>query len=258
MLRFPLRSARLTAFLARTPLGLWPVRVRRGIASGARWTLFPYTSYWRGTHEPAVQQAMLALGGGSIEGWSCWDLGAHFGLYSIGLARRVGPTGEVAAFEPNPASFERLERHRCMNNLPWLKLHGCAASDHEANAELYTYGHRAAPTSHLPYTGERRSDSIGAIEVPTVRLDRLVRSGDLRPPHFVKIDVEGHGHRALAGMEETLDRVRPILIAAFHSADEVQGMMQRLTALDYSWVRISGTPGPVVGPGMDCLFTPRV
>ncbi|MSU65186.1 MAG: hypothetical protein EXS38_03585 [Opitutus sp.] len=64
------------------------------------------------THEPAMQAVLLGLGGGDIRGWTCWDLGAHFGLYSVGLARRVGPAGQVAAFEPNPISFARLQRHR--------------------------------------------------------------------------------------------------------------------------------------------------
>src|SRR5436309_1838240 len=92
--------ALLAAFLRFSRLQYWPVRVHGGIADGARWTLFPWTSYWRGTHEPAMHQALLGLG--AIGGWSCWDLGAHFGIYSIGLARRAGPTGQVAGFEPNP------------------------------------------------------------------------------------------------------------------------------------------------------------
>jgi len=50
-------------------------------------------------------------------------LGAHFGLYSVALALRVGPEGQVAAFEPNPVSFARLERHRRMNGLDRLKTY---------------------------------------------------------------------------------------------------------------------------------------
>lgn len=65
----------------------------------------------------------MSLGGGNISGWNCWDLGAHFGLYSVALALRVGPEGQVAAFEPNPVSFARLERHRRMNGLDRLKTY---------------------------------------------------------------------------------------------------------------------------------------
>ena len=92
------------AFLNATGLARSPVRVRHGIAAGARWPLYPWTSYWRGTHEPALQACLMGLGNGDLTGWSCWDLGAHFGLYSVGLALGVGPTGEVAGFEPTPLS----------------------------------------------------------------------------------------------------------------------------------------------------------
>lgn len=255
------RALKATAslLLGRTPLGLWPVHVRRGVAAGARWTLFPWTSYWRGTHEPELQSTLVSLGNGSIRGWSCWDLGAHFGLYSIGLARRVGPDGQVAAFEPNPLSFARLERHHRMNGLPWLKLYRAAVSERSGTAELYTYGNVRATTTHLPYDGETHTGDVGAIRVPKIRLDDLVRAGELRIPQFVKIDVEGHGHHALAGMRETLTLARPILIVGFHSPSELDGVMALLAPLSYS-VRQVDEPNPTseVTVGGDYLFTPRV
>jgi FkbM family methyltransferase len=243
--------------LDRTPLGLWPVRVRSGIASGARWTLYPWTSYWRGTHEPALQAEMMALGNGDIRGWACWDLGAHFGLYSVGLARRVGPRGEIAAFEPNPASFARLERHRRMNRLTWLKLFPAAVSDHNRGAELFTYGELGTTTTHLPYDGETRTTDVGALSIRTIRLDDLVNRGELRVPNFIKVDVEGHGHHAIAGMREALRTSRPIIIMAFHSPQEITGTMEILEPLGYTW-RESGThPFAVeIISGRDYVFLP--
>ena len=86
----------------------------RGGRRGAL-TLNPWSAYWRGTHEPSLQQALIGVGG--VRSWNCWDLGAPFGIYSVGLARRVGPDGAVAAFEPNPGSYARLVRHQRMNRL---------------------------------------------------------------------------------------------------------------------------------------------
>lgn len=245
------------AILSRTPLGLWPVRIRSGVADGARWTLFPWTSYWRGTHEPAVQAAVMALGGGNIQGWCCWDLGAHFGLYSIGLARRAGPTGMVAAFEPNPVSFERLDRHRRLNRLPWLKLYQAAVSDHNDGSELLTYGNLGTTTTHLPYEGEQTSSETAPIRVRTLRLDDLVASGELRPPRFVKMDVEGHGHRALAGMRNTLGVHRPLILAGIHSPQERDGLLSLIRPLGYRWREIPGAvENPDVRTGTDYLFSP--
>jgi len=251
-----LLRAAASVILTKTPLGLCPVRVRRGVATGARWTFYPWTSYWRGTHEPAVQAVLLALGGGDIRGWSCWDLGAHFGLYSVGLAQRVGPHGQVAAFEPNPMSYTRLQRHARMNRLGWLRTYRAAVSDETGSAELYTYGDLGTTTTHLPYDGEMRTEKVGAIEVPILRLDSLVERGELRAPQFVKLDVEGHGHRALRGMGATLREHRPIILAGMHSSQEVAGILAQLDPLGYrrQEVGTSSVPDPMIG--RDFLFTP--
>ena len=205
-----------------------------------------------------MQAALAALGGGDIRGWSCWDLGAHFGLYSIGLARRVGPEGEVAAFEPNPESFARLERHRRMNGLRQLKLFRAAVSDSEGTAELLTYGDLGTTSTHLPYEGE---SGVGGepVTVTTVILDGLVASGRIRAPNFVKIDVEGHGHHALAGAPRSLSDKRPVVIAAFHSDVEARGIIELLEPLRYSWTEIPQLVDRSSESlaGRDFLFTPR-
>ena len=245
-------------FMRATRAELLPVRVRGGVARGARWTLYPWTSYWLGTHEPHVQAALAAIGGGDIRGWSCWDLGAHFGLYSVGLARGVGLEGEVAAFEPNPASFARLERHRRMNRLAQLKTFQAAASDREGMADLLTYGDLGSSSTHLAHNGEL---GIGGapVRVATARLDTWVEAGRIRAPDLIKIDVEGHGHRALEGARRSLAAKRPILIAAFHSEPEVAGVLALLKPFDYGCARIPPIAGASAGSmiGADFLFTPR-
>jgi len=254
-------NSRLKDLLGRglrlTRLELVPVRVRSGVAAGARWTLYPWTSYWRGTHERAMQAAMMGLGGGDIRSWSCWDLGAHYGLYSVGLARRVGPGGQVAAFEPNPLSFARLSRHARMNGLTWLKAFNGAVSDEAGTGELFTYGDLGSTVTHLPYDGEVRQAGSGVLEVRTYRLDDLVGAGEIRPPRFVKVDVEGHGHHALAGMKATLGAHRPILIVGFHSPQEEDGILGLLEPLRYERREIepgTGTTGSLIG--RDLMFVP--
>jgi FkbM family methyltransferase len=249
----------LGTLLRFTGADLFPVRVRGGVAEGARWTLYPWSSYWRGGYEPGMQACVLALGGGNIAGWTCWDLGARYGLYSVGLARLVGPTGQVCAFEPNPESHRRLALHARMNRLGWLSTFEAAASSESGFKPLVTDGDIGATTTHLPYDGEELSGSSAPVSVRTLRLDELVDSGEIRPPNFIKMDVEGHGHRALAGMIRAVSLNRPVMIAAFHSPQEAEGISGTLFDLGYSRVQIatdSGCNDPVVGH--DFLFTPPV
>lgn len=247
----------LNWILGCTRLELLPTRVRSGVAAGARWTLYPCSAYWRGGQEPALHDALLSLG--DIRGWSCWDLGAHFGIYSVGLARRVGDTGEVAAFEPNPVSYARLERHRQMNHLHWLKTFPAAVSDRHGRGELYTYGNLQSTTTHLAYENETSGPDTHPLAVSMVVLDELVAAGRLRLPDLVKVDVEGHAHHALSGARKALTCKRPILIVGTHSAAELSGTLEILAPLDYEHVVIGATAGESDSLiGRDLLFRPRL
>ena len=246
----------LDSFLRVTHLQYWPVRVRSGVAAGARWTLYPWSAYWRSLHEPALNAAVENLC--DWTGRTCWDIGAHFGLYAVGLARRVGPDGQVAALEPNPQSFARLEHHRRMNRLHWLKPFQAAASDEAGTAMLYSYGTLKSTSTHLAYRGEDTTRIPTAIEVKKVKLDDLVASGELRLPSFVKVDAEGHGHHALAGARASLAAARPILVVGLHSSDEVNGVLNVLDPLRYEMKFIDGSDARTSNlPGKDVFFYPR-
>jgi FkbM family methyltransferase len=222
----------LTRILSLPPVARLPVRVRSGVAAGARWSLFPYSAYWRGTHEPHLQQLIIDLL--DWPGKSVWDLGSHYGLFAIGLARRVGPAGHVAAFEPNSVSFERLTLHARRNALANLRLFPAAVSDTAGTSPLILDAGRETTTSHLAYDSETITAATPTASVSTVRLDDLVAEGRIQPPHFIKLDVEGHGHRAMRGAFQTLRTHRPHIIAGIHSPQESAGLLELLAPLNYS------------------------
>jgi FkbM family methyltransferase len=239
----------IQTFLHLTGLEFLPVRVRQGLPAGARWTLYPWTSYWRGGYEPEVGQAITSLG--DFHGKVCWDLGAHYGYYSVGLALRTGPTGQVAAFEPSPASFARLERHRRMNQLEWLLPFACALSDQSGESQLIT--HDGETMNHLAYDGEVTTAATPSIRIRTVRLDDLVDRGEIRPADFIKVDVEGHGHHALAGAIKTITAKWPVILMGFHSPQEVAGTEALLGPLGYRFEPV-GRNDPASRVGADYLL----
>lgn len=246
----------LHAILSTPLIAHFPVRVRSGIAQGARWTFYPWTSYWRGTHEPAVQNRLLQLKL-NWEGMHVWDLGSHYGIYAIGLGRRVGPQGSVAAFEPNTLSYSRLCRHIQMNGLSHVKAFPFAVSSNAGKEKLFLYHGLNTTTSHLAYEGETWNESIPTVTIKTERLDDMAARGEIHPPDFIKVDVEGHGHHALAGAAKTLAAHRPILMIGLHSVPEMEGILKILTPLDYRITPIS--PGAPVQPTpeFDYLFEPN-
>lgn len=232
-----------------TGLELLPVRVRHGLPAGARWTLYPWTSYWRGGYEPELAQAITGLG--DFTGKVCWDLGAHYGYYSVGLALRTGPTGQVAAFEPSPASFARLERHQRMNRLGWLRPFPYALSDTTGESLLIT--DHGETMNHLAYDGEVTGATTPSLRIRLVRLDDLVASGQIRLPDFIKVDVEGHGHHALAGAIRAIEARQPVILMGFHSPQEVAGTESLLRPLGYEFLPI-GDHNPPHRVGADYLL----
>lgn len=211
-------------------IGMLPVRIRNGFLRGARWTLWPCSSYWRLNYEPDVQAALHRHA--PAVGEAAWDLGAHFGFYSLWLARCVGPAGEVAAFEPDPASQTKLRRHIILNRLNHIRPFACAASEHDATVRLIQNQGAGATTSHLAYQGESPSTD-SAVDVTAVSLDKLAVRENLRPPVLIKIDVEGHAAAALKGARSTLSRHHPRLLISLHSPEECHGVRVELEPLGY-------------------------
>ena len=112
-------------------------------------------------------------------------------------------------------------------------------------------------TTHLPYEGETRTAQVAPLSVRLLRLDDLVAGGEIRLPNFVKIDVEGHAHKALAGARKAIAAAQPIIVVAFHSDLEVAGVHAILDPLGYTCSPIathSGSSVPTIGH--DFIFHP--
>ncbi|MHB9003847.1 MAG: FkbM family methyltransferase [Coriobacteriia bacterium] len=122
------------------------------------------------------------------------DVGANAGAYTVLAGAAVG--AEVLAFEPIPATYERLvanvrlnsgaTRVRCVN-----KAVGSASGTLEFTTQLDAENHAIAP-------GETRQ-STALVEVTT--LDREV-SGSF--PEMLKIDVEGFELPVIEGASRVL------------------------------------------------------
>ncbi len=135
-------------------------------------------------------------------GNSVVDVGAALGDHTIVYAERVGPTGKVYAFEPNPIQFECL-RHN-MRNFPQVELCDCALGSVSGMAKMVLDANVSA--SHLNHV------EGGDIEVIT--LDDFLCG---LPVHFIKLDVEGDELAVLAGAKNTLAKWRPKMLIEIHA-----------------------------------------
>jgi FkbM family methyltransferase len=134
------------------------------------------------------------------------DVGANIGAHTVPLARLVGPSGQVLAFEPQ--------------RIPYYCLCANVVLNHLVNVRCYQAAVGPAPgTIQVPELNQAVEQNFGALELtrpaPGVRTDEVpVRTIDglgLGACHFIKVDVEGMEADVLAGAVATIRAFQPIL-----------------------------------------------
>lgn len=133
------------------------------------------------------------------------DIGANLGLVSMILARLVGPTGRVDAFEPNPVMCDLIERAIDRNGVRNVRLHRTALGAEAGELTLSVPRGHAGAASFLP---ELRYAEQDGMTVPVGTLSEIMSHSTDRA-RLVKIDVEGFEPQVLAGAADYFDRLPP-------------------------------------------------
>lgn len=167
------------------------------------------------------------------------DVGASIGLYTLALARRVGPTGQVHAFEPDPESFGWLSRNVDLNGVgEWVHLYCCAVGDQDGTVAFA--GGRGTESTIV------EAPSPGSGRVQSTRLDGVLVDRKL---DLLKIDVEGFEEKVLRGAAGLLNdlargprtifvEVHPFAWNQFDVGD--QSLLQTLWNAGYEVFDLSG------------------
>jgi FkbM family methyltransferase len=218
--------------LGRGPAGYAPewTRIESGPLEGREMMLDTAASAsWRqmanGQFESFLHEKLKELRNWS--GLCVWDVGAHFGYHTLCLAQLVGADGRVAAFEPNPALAERLNRNAARNPelTAAIEIEPVAVSDSNGRAEMVctkkvdgnaSWGHLAEVAPPMPV--EQYADFEKSI-VNVVSLDAWHSRTVGAPPALIKIDVEGAELNVLQGARDTIAAHRPQLAIEIHTLD---------------------------------------
>ncbi len=196
----------------------------------------------RGEFEPAE----LAFIGRVVHaGAHVLDVGAHIGLFAMHLARLVGPTGSVTAFEPFEENATLLSRSIAENHFgDRLRLVPAAVGDKSGTTRLTFAPETLNSGGAFVVTAGQIPAGHAVREVPMVALDDVALP---TPIAFIKMDVEGAEPLVLEGAGNRLRRDRPIILTELHQDQlaQVAGVtpdefLRQLHALGYSTFRLSG------------------
>jgi FkbM family methyltransferase len=135
-------------------------------------------------------------------GQNVLDIGANIGLYTLLLAKLVGSTGKVIAFEPGQLSFCLLMLNTILNgykNVTLVNKGVTAVSRTEFYYSDKNTESGSTVTSLSPDFGHPRE----RIPIDTVSLDDYFGEINYKID-YIKIDIEGGEYNALKGMTKVL------------------------------------------------------
>lgn len=216
-----------------------PTKIQKGPGKGLKWTLLPYSMYWRGETEKEMDQIISNLK--LKKNVVVWDLGAHFGYYSLIFAK-LFPQGKIYAFEPDPKSFGRLKYHLKINHNKNIKAFNVAVGEKNGVAFLDQSDGAGEPTNKITQSG---------LKIQIIAIDHWIEEKNFESPDLIKIDIEGYGGEAILGGLKTIKSKKPIFIFSFHNNQEIKKVQQILAPLGYQafnddrkpvkWGKLKGT-----------------
>src|SRR5262245_56872611 len=145
------------------------------------------------------------------------DVGCHKGAYTYWMRRRVGRTGRVIAFEPQPRQVEYLRRVFVAMHYENVVLVPKGLSSETGELPLHMPAGagktHAATFGHVGASLRDANASFGEIrlQVSVTTLDAYF-ADQPRGPDSIKIDVEGHESAVLEGATQTLAVHRPAIL----------------------------------------------
>lgn len=151
-----------------------------------------------------------------VPGAIVFDVGANIGAHTLPLARSVGSSGKVYAFEATAYAVRRLQENLSLNTNYGKRVEVVHAllTDGEERREIQALHSRwplaGAPESH------RHPEHGGALEAigtdSQFSLDQFAEKVDLARLDLIKIDVDGHELAVLKGALRLLQRWRPLVV----------------------------------------------
>ena len=238
-----------------------------------RW-LHPYQGDWEVDYL-FTEEILSNLSKIIPEGSTVIDIGAQVGNMAVAYSLFAE---KVLAFEPNPATFEVLEKNSKSN--PNIEPYNYAVSDIEGGLQF----HYSDPGFCNGGFATRTEQGIGVtghvvpIDVFAINLVNFVEENniDLSNLSLIKIDAEGHDKDILKTLKPIIEKYTPYLITEIYdglTTSEVQDLLDTVYSLGYKAydenynkcnlsnlgkeIKSSSDIAPGSGHNLFCIYDPQ-
>jgi FkbM family methyltransferase len=176
-------------------------------------------------------------------GMTALDIGAHHGLYTLLLSKKIGASGRVFSFEPSPREGVALRKHLKLNRCRNVAVEELAVGDENKEGQLHVVeGFETGCNSLRPPIVMSETSPVC---VCVRRLDDWVSERRLDAVDFIKLDVEGGELAALRGASRFLERrPRPVILVEVQDVRtqpwgyRAKDILLYLASRDFRWFRL--------------------
>jgi FkbM family methyltransferase len=153
------------------------------------------------------------------------DIGANFGVYSLGCARALTPRGgTVHAFEGQRMLAYMICGSAAVNSIENLHVHHACVGNNTKEIPIPHFDYRRPMNFGSVEFGETQREQLHQQRLPSCESVRQVRIDDLNLQSvcFAKIDVEGMEYDVLQGAAKTIERDRPVALVEHIKSEPAQ------------------------------------
>lgn len=208
----------------------WGAPFHAMIPEGVSTTIYRY-----GFFEEELTRAFIDI---LKPGMTFFDVGSHFGYFSLLARELVGPAGAVHAFDPTPSTFEMLRKN--VGHLSNVTTINAAAFSTETTLQFTDFGVEFSAYNSISggkLTGEQEARAkLHQVNVKAITIDGYIERTGVKP-NVMKIDAEGAELEILKGMEKTLTVARPIVTLEVGDVGAAKGTKQSRTVVDHILAR---------------------
>jgi|GEM_PF-1221083 len=169
--------------------------------SFCEWYIFFY-----GAFRPRVSEMLNRM---LKPGDVAFDIGANIGMHSVIMANRVGPTGRVVSFEPDPHPHARLRANLALNGLDFVDTRRAALSNKSGKTTFYLHDDSIGNYANASLHAENVGKSTRAVDVDLYSLDDFIAENPVPKLDVIKLLAQGEEWNVLQGGLRTIERYRP-------------------------------------------------
>ncbi|WP_457767095.1 FkbM family methyltransferase [Cyanobium sp. ULC065] len=174
------------------------------------------------------------------------DIGANYGVYALSLAKKVGSSGQVWAFEPATSTAELLAESASANRINWLKVRQQALSNRQGTAWLQMPGQSELNSLASLDSSGAASEAGPGEEVPVTTLDACLEQFGWSEVDVLKIDAEGEEERIILGGMRFFEDLSPLVMFEVKAGIELHlDLVDRFQEIGYQCFYLI--------PGLDAL-----